>query len=437
MAERGHWLRRRLTPVVLVTLVMTLAQSLGAASAQATPPSWTDGEDGSGPAPFAVHVSRSERLRIPSETWTDLGPDDRWAKVAIDHVAGIHDWMRDVAPDHDGNWRFKPDALETRKLWARAIVRAFAPDVEPDPSVTFPDMDPADPFQRSAAIAVQQGWITRGPGGRFNPDDWVTARSVHRSLVLALGMRSTAAALDRLATTDGYVFATPRFFGVNLLAMRLGLRFNNKVDESQDVTPRSKLRRKQVAWSLYRAATLESWVVPYLEGQYAGMVLPRMGARRRSIVDWGVRYVGYPYIWAGEWGFETPSPPAFGGQPGPGFDCSGISWWALRRDDGVYWEISPPRPYQGWPLPQRTSSEMARMTKKRLHYVDLRPGDLMFYDGDRNGTVDHVDVFVGNGWSLDSSSSVGGVTLMWVETGWYRQHFVHGRRILPLPRPSP
>jgi cell wall-associated NlpC family hydrolase len=80
---------------------------------------------------------------------------------------------------------------------------------------------------------------------------------------------------------------------------------------------------------------------------------------------------------------------------------------------------------------------MSRMTKTRLRYDDLRPGDLMFYDGDRNGTVDHVDVFVGNGWSLDSSSSVGGVTLMWVETGWYRQHFVHGRRILPSPKPSP
>jgi murein DD-endopeptidase len=432
VAERGLWLRRRLTSAALLTLVVMLVQSLGAGSAQATPPSWTDGENGSGPAAFPAHVSRSERLRIPSQTWTDLGPNDMWAKAAINHVAGTYDWMRDVAPDHDGNWSFKPDALETRKRWARALVRAFAPDAQPDPSVTFPDLDVADPFQPSAAIAVQLGWMTRGTGGLFDPNDVVTARSVHRSLVLALGMGSTAASLDRLATADGDVFDTPRFFGVNLLAMRLGLRFNNKVDESQDVTPSSPLRRKQVAWSLYRATTLEGWVVPYLVDQYAGMVLPKMGPGRRAIVDWGVRYVGYPYIWAGEWGLDTASPPAFGSQPGPGFDCSGLSWWALRRDDSV-WDISPPRPYQGWPLPQRTSSEMARMTKKRLHYADLRPGDLMFYDGDRNGTVDHVDVFVGNGWSLDSSSSVGGVTLMWVKTGWYRQHFVHGRRILPSP----
>jgi cell wall-associated NlpC family hydrolase len=248
-------------------------------------------------------------------------------------------------------------------------------------------------------------------------------------------MGATAAALNELATTDGYRFATPRSFGVDLLAMRLGLRFNNKVDESQDVTPGSKLRRKQAAWSLYRATTLESWVVGYLEEQYAGMVLPRMGANRRAIVDWGVRYVGYPYIWAGEWGFTSPSSLAFGTQPVPGFDCSGLSWWALRADDDLYWEISPPRPYDGWPLPQRTSAEMARMTKVKLRFADLLPGDLMFYDGDRDGTVDHVDVYVGNGWSLDSSSSVGGVTLMWVQTGWYRDHFVHGRRVLPAPKP--
>lgn len=423
-----------MTHVAVLTLAVTLLPALGAGSAQATPPSWTDGEHGSGPAPFPARASSSE-LRIPARTWTDLGPDDMWAKAAINHVAGRYGWMRDIGPDPDGNWRFMPDKFQTRKRWARALVRAFAPDAEPDPSVTFSDVNPGDPFHRWAAIAVQRGWMARGAARNFEPDDVVTTRSVNGSLVRALGLRSTAFALDRLATADGYRFDTPRFFGVNLLAMRLGLRFNNKVDEAQDVTPSSRLRRKQVAWSLYRATTLEDWVVPYLEAQYAGMVLPRMSAARRSIVDWGVRFVGYPYIWAGEWGFETTPPSVFGGQPGPGFDCSGISWWALRADDGLYWEISPPRPHEGWPLPQRTSSEMSRMTKTRLRYVDLLPGDLMFYDGDRDGTVDHVDVYVGNGWSLDSSSSVGGVTLMWVETGWYRQHFVHGRRVLPLPKP--
>jgi len=430
MAEWGDGLRRCRTRFLAVALTATVLLPLGGPAAQATPPSWRDGEEGSGPAPFPFHVSRSERSRMPSTAWADLESDDLWAKAAINHVAGWNDWMRDYAPDADGNWRFRPDAFETRARWASALVRAFASDETPDPTITFPDLEQTDPSWPSAAIAVAHRWLIRGPDGRFDPDVFVDARTVHRSLVLVLGMGNTAAALDELSTKDGHTFDTPTMFGFNLLAMRLGLRFNNKVDEAQDVTPRDRLRRKQVAWSLYRATTLDTWVVPYLENQYEGMTLPAMNAARRSIVDWGVRYVGYPYIWAGEWGLESPEPLAFGAQPGPGFDCSGLSWWALRRDDGP-WQVSPPRPYEGWSLPERTSAEMSRLTKKRLPYRDLVPGDLMFYDGDRDGRVDHVDVYVGNGWSLDSSSSVGGVTLMWVETGWYREHFVHGRRIVP------
>jgi hypothetical protein len=407
--------------------------ALMSTAAQATPASWREGDEGGGPAPFPSEVSRAEALRVPTAGWSDLGADDRWAEVAIDHVAGTYDWMRDVRPTRDGAWRFDPDGFESRRLWARALVRAFAPEEVADPSVRFPDLEPSDRFWRFAAIAVRQGWMVRAKGGAFRPDVPVTARAVHRSLVLILGLRETAAELDALATVDGRAFDTPAGFGYNLLALRLGLRFNNKVDEAQDVTPRDALRRKQAAWSLYRATTIGGGVPSYLADQYASIELPRMGDRRRSIVDWGVRYVGYPYIWAGEWGFETPEPSAFGSQPGPGFDCSGITWWAVRRDDGMYWEISPPRPHEGWPLPQRASAEMARMTKEKLRYRDLLPGDLMFYDGDRDGTVDHVDVYVGNGWSLDSSSSIAGVTLMWVGSGWYRDHFVHGRRILPSP----
>jgi cell wall-associated NlpC family hydrolase len=72
---------------------------------------------------------------------------------------------------------------------------------------------------------------------------------------------------------------------------------------------------------------------------------------------------------------------------------------------------------------------MARTGK--LTYDQLQPGDLMFYSGDGNGVIDHVDTFIGNGWALDSSNSPGGVTIMWVGNGWYRDHFVHGRRVLP------
>ena len=93
------------------------------------------------------------------------------------------------------------------------------------------------------------------------------------------------------------------------------------------------------------------------------------------------------------------------------------------------WDNTPLRDYGGWALPQRSSAQMASVGG-RVTGNDLRAGDLMFYDGDDDGTVDHVDTYVGNGWSIDSGSSNGGVTLTYVSGNWYEDHFVHGRRIV-------
>ena len=371
-------------------------------------------------------------------TWTDLGSDDVWAKPAINHVAGTYDWMRDFAPDQDGNWSFKPDRFETRKRWARAIVLAFDPDAEPDPAVTFTDLDPADPFHRWAAIAVRRGWMTRRAGRRVRAEQGRDrSRSASRARPGARDgldrSRARSARHDRrlrVRHTPGLRRQPPRDAAGTPLQQQ-GRRVTRR-DSELEAHGASKPRGPCTARRRSRSGSF-----PPSRTSTRGWPCPRWARARHSIVNWGVRYVGYPYIWAGEWGFTSPSPAAFGSQPGPGFDCSGLSWWALRADDGVYWEISPPRPHEGWPLPQRSSAEMSRLTKNRLRYAELLPGDLMFYDGDGDGTVDHVDVYVGNGWSLDSSSSVGGVTLMWVETGWYRQHFVHGRRILPRPLADP
>lgn len=390
------------------------------------------GEPGSGASKFPLVLAARTAGRSTSISWSDLGDDDAWAAVAIDYVAGTKGWMRDFAPNPDGTYPFRPDMIQTRKYFARALVRAFAPTQLADPGTVIPDLETTSPFYRWVAVAVDKGWMGLGPGGRFNPDKPVTTLAVHRALVLALGMKSTARELNQLHSRDGAPFQTPRSFGTTLLGMRLGLRYNNKADESQDVAPTIPLARKQVAYSLWRASTLEQWVVPYVAEQYRGIELPKMGPSRRAIVDWGLRYVGYPYVWAGEWGFASPEPAALGGQPVPGFDCSGITWWVMRKDDGAAWEISPPRPYEGWRLPERSSAAMAAGTTERLKHTDLRPGDLMFYDGNSDGIVDHVNVYVGRGYALDSSSGTAGVTLMYVGPGyWYGDNFKFGRRILP------
>jgi cell wall-associated NlpC family hydrolase len=372
--------------------------------------------------PHAAQAARADgRSTI---VWSDLDRSTRWARSAINYVGATNDWMRDFAPNPDGTYPFQPSTIETRKYFARAVVMAFAPLETVDPSITFTDLDPSDAFYAAANIAVKLHWMTKTAAGTFAPDKAVTMTMVHRVLTLALGLAPAIKSLNHLHTADGVTFDLPPNFGALVLGMRLGLRYNSS-DESQDVGPTTPLSRAQVAYSLYRAATQPSWNVPELIAQYQGISLPSLTPDQQAIVQWGIRYAGFPYVYGGEWGIPTSSY----GQAVPGFDCSGFTWWLLRASDGAYWTVSPPRPYLGWDLPQRTSADMATVGK--LSYDELRPGDLMFYDGDGDGRVDHVDTFIGNGWALDSSSTPGGVTVMWVGDGWYRDHFVHGRRVLP------
>ncbi len=358
-------------------------------------------------------------------TWSDVGRT-YWARPAIDFVAGSHTWMRDYRANADGTYPFRPLRLESRRLFARAIVRAFARSEPVDPSITFPDLPETDPLYRFANVAVKLGWMQTDRGGNFRPLDPVTTRETHVALVSAVGLGELAADAEHIHLRDGTTFDVPRGFGALLIGMRIGLRYNHS-DESLDVGPDSPLARAEVAWSLYRATTMPSWMGSYL-APYADIQLPNLGPKKQQIVQWGIRYVGYPYVWGGEWDRPTGSKYCCGAQPVGGFDCSGLTWWVMKADAGT-WDNTPPRPYSGWSLPQRTSADMAA-TGTRVRWRDLRAGDLMFYDGDRDGRVDHVDTYIGNGWAIDSSSSPAGVTIMWVGTGWYADHFVHGRRIM-------
>lgn len=425
--------RRTLRTLVVWLTVSTLVLASGGL-AHAAAGGDAAGEDGSGPPlPAALRDgSRTNRTltRISSVKFSDLDSSDGWAKTAITYVAGTQDWMRDFAANDDGTYPFRPDAFETRRYFARAVVQAFAPDDLPDPSITFTDVDASSSWYRYAAVAVKHGWIQKRADGAFLPNEPVTMSLVHRSLVLALGLRVAAKGLDAIHTRSGQVFDTPKNFGTTVLGMRLFLRYNAPTgSEDMDVAPRDRLTRAQVAYSLFKAVRQPSWNIDDLMAQYTTVELPNLGPKRFALVQWGIRYAGYPYVWGGEWGLESPEPSGLGGQPRSGFDCSGITWWLLRADDDAAWNVAPPRPYAGWRLPERTSAQMAAMTPTRLKYKELRPGDIMLYDGDYDGTVDHVNTYIGNGYALDSSSTPGGVTIMWVGDGWYREHFKWGRQI--------
>ncbi len=403
-------------------LLAVLLGSPGLVSAADRPPVFA-GETGSGPPTWtAARVTAG----VNGIAWSDV-PKDHWARDAIDHVGALNDWMRDFRQAADETYPFKPDLLETRKLFARAMMRAFGAGLVEDPDLTFADLPEQDRFFRFANPVVAAGWMRADAEGNFRPSEPVTMREAHRALVLAVGLGDLAAGADALHLRDGTPIETPKDFGTTLIGMRIGLRFNHG-DETLDVTgPDAPLTRAEVAWSLYRASTMPSWMASYL-APYADMRLPNLGAKMLRVVTFGVRYVGTPYVWGGEW--AEPGPPGYccGYQPIGGFDCSGLTWWLLKRA-GAGWDNTPPREYRGWDLPQRSSAQMAAVGG-RVGWDELKPGDLMFYDGDGDGTVDHVNTYIGGGWALDSGSSNAGVTITYVAGNWYEDHFVKGRRII-------
>lgn len=359
-------------------------------------------------------------------TWSDV-PKRHWARTAIDHVGAMNDWMRDYATNADGSYPFRPNRLESRRLFARSAVRAFAPEEPTDPAIVFPDLPAEDGFHPFANVAVKLGWMTTDAEGNFLPADPVTPRMVHRALVTAAGLGDVAAGLDAIHTRDGTAFEVPPDFGTLLVGMRIVLRYNHS-DESLEVLPDTPLSRAEVAWSLFGAVTVPAWMHDSLS-PYATITLPDLGPAKRRIVQFGIDYVGYPYVFGGEWDQASPAGYCCGYQPVGGFDCSGFAWWVMKVAESG-WDNTPPRDYAGWSLPERSSADMASAGQRIERYRDIRAGDLLFYDGSGDGVVDHVNVYIGNGWALDASDGTGGVSIANVTSGWYRDNFVHGRRVI-------
>jgi len=98
----------------------------------------------------------------------------------------------------------------------------------------------------------------------------------------------------------------------------------------------------------------------------------------------------------------------------------------MKRPEAGY-DNTKVRGYRGWSLPQRSSSTMAAVGNS-VNFENASPGDLMFYAS--GSVVDHVDLLIGKGWALDSSSGYGGVSIVSLANGsWYRDHFRHARDI--------
>ena len=305
--------------------------------------------------------------------------------------------------------------------WAQAEIRTvverglLAPDVA--------SFRPNDALTEGELAGLTAGLRGTAPARVANPAAPVTMARLNSKLVVALGLADAAAAFNAAARAAG--LKPPTRCGAEAVARLLGLRKNHPAaQDALERLPGDTATRAEAAYSAARILRLPTANLDQVRAVASSFVPPVLSPWQKKIVGVALRYVGFPYVWGGE--FETPRSP-FGPQAQGGFDCSGFVWRVFKLERHAGGERL------GGLFAGRTSMAMSGEVgaPSRVPLAGIVAGDVLFFG--RNGPrskpaeVDHMGIALGNGWIVHSSSA--GVTVVPL-AGWYRDTFAWARRPL-------
>lgn len=126
------------------------------------------------------------------------------------------------------------------------------------------------------------------------------------------------------------------------------------------------------------------------------------GATGSQIIDTGDDYLGTPYHYGAPVG-STSS-----------FDCSSFTVTVFKE--------------HGIDLPR--SSRAQATVGQAVSKSNLKAGDLLFYDTNYNGSINHVAIYAGNGKMLGAQSSTGVAFTDAFSPFYWGDRFVKARRVL-------
>jgi cell wall-associated NlpC family hydrolase len=255
-------------------------------------------------------------------------------------------------------------------------------------------------------------------------------RELDAQLVAAAGLLPSARAI-RLAARDGGLEPTD-MLGTETVARLLGLRFNHPIgSEDLERLPNEPASRAEAAYSLAKLRLLDPARSAAVRDVAATFAVPALGSWERQVLSRALRFVGFPYVFAGTsektqklWSATAPGSTITA--PG-GFDCSGLVWRVFKL-----------QPFDGAPtlagvIRGRTTYAMSGEVVKalRLDPATARPGDVLFFGSrgrqSKPSEIGHSGISLGNGWFVHSSSA--GVTLQPLQ-GWYATQLAWARRPL-------
>src|SRR5438046_1028750 len=281
---------------------------------------------------------------------------------------------------------------------------------------------PNDPLTRGALTALVSGLTSELPTATTASTAPVTMAQLDSTLVRGLSLSNEANEFAAAARNAG--LKPPSRFGTEVVARLLGLRTNHPAQlDSLELLPSQPATRAEAAYSAAQILRFRGWETHFVKGLAQNFELPVLTPWQTRILTTAVRFIGYPYVWAGT--SENAEAPAGVQAPG-GFDCSGFVWRVYKL-----------QAYSGGgtlsgTLKGRTTFAMSGEvpTAKRIPFARLKPGDVLFWGaaGPRSkpAQVDHTGIYLGNGWFIQSSGY--GVALAPL-TGWAKT------RVPWAPRP--
>jgi cell wall-associated NlpC family hydrolase len=239
------------------------------------------------------------------------------------------------------------------------------------------------------------------------------------AMVAVLGLGSTASHVEAVAAAAS--LSPPRYFGTEVVARLLGLRFDHPAgQDALELYPSDPITRAEAAHSLAKILLQGPWTAAAARTLLAGFSLPRYSAAQLVPLRVAASKIGFPYVWGGI------SDVAAGGQAHGGYDCSGLIWRAFK----------PSGAGGGARIAGRSAAQMARETPRsaRLALSAVVGGDLLFFGAAGFGgsateaSITHSAIALSGQWAIESSSQ--GVNVAPLTSGWLRTSFAWGRRVL-------
>jgi len=312
-------------------------------------------------------------------------------------------------------------ATPSRASWAQPQIQAVVARGLMGSDVA--SFRPDDALTQGALAQLVAGLTAQPIATAANAAAPVTIAGLDSRLVGALGLLDASARFAAGARAAG--LAPPSRFGTEVVARLLGLRVNHPAAQDDlELLPTDPATRAEAAYSAANILSFRGTEIPAVRAASGAFVLPALSPWQRSVLTVAVGLIGYPYVWGGT--TETAEAP-FGVQAHGGFDCSGFVWRVLKL------QVYPGGEALAATLKGRTTYAMSGEVPpaQRIGAAALQPADVLFFGSagpkSKPAQVDHMGIYLGNGWFIHSSEYGVAVTTL---SGWYATRFAWARRPL-------